>query len=1013
MHKNLGDLIDLDKVSKFLVGFNKSTGFVTAILDLEGNVLSKSGWREICTEFHRVNPKTSERCTYSDTVLAEKMDKGEKYHAYTCLNGLTDVAVPLEINGQYVGNLFSGQFLFEEPDTDFFRKQAKKFGFDEKKYMKALSKVPVISEEKVKTIMDFLLQMTNLINELGEEKTEQVELNKRLRESEKEQQTVNQQLNAKNQQLQASEQQLRALNQQLEAQNQQLQASEQQLKHSEQKFRSLFEQASVGVAIIDTPTGKYQSVNKKQCDIVGYTEDEILKLDFKEITHPDDIDEDLANMQRLKNGEIDEFIMEKRYFHKDSSIVWVNLTVSRLWLPEEEPLLHVALCEDITERKRTEEKLKTFNQQLDANNQQLHATEQQLRAANKQLTASEEKFRSYIQNAPDGIFITNENGKYIEVNTAACEITGYPKSELLNLTIAELIHEEYTEKALNHFQSVAKEGFASGEFGFVTKSGEKRFWNVDAVKLSETRFLGFAKDITERKQANEALIESKEKLRVTLESIGDGVITTDTQGKITFINSISEKLTGWNRQEATGQPISEIFHLVDEASGEPCENPVDHVLKTGMHTEMKKYTQLIAKSGKRYLIRDSADPIQGLESSLVGVVLVFRDITEEIKTEKMMQQVAKLESLGTLAGGLAHDFNNLLGGIFGYVQLAESSFQNGEDCRPYLQEFFSVFEEAKGLTQQLLTLTKGGHLELKPHALSPVIREAASFYLSGSNIDCTYDFPDDLSQATIDINQFKQVVQNLIQNAQQAMPNGGMITISAENTYLKPSQLPPLEEGEFVHIKVADEGVGIPAKILKNIFDPFFTTKQKGSGLGLASCYSILRNHKGLITVDSEVNSGTTFHLYLPSSSDTAVPAEVATSAVHHHGTGRVLVMDDEPYMRDVLTKMLESMGYSVTAVSDGKAVLELYPQFSDAAEQLPEFSAAFFDLTVPGGMGGRETLEKLSEASCKTIPFVFACSGYSQDDIIAHPNKYGFTDSIQKPFRKEELEPFLNKHLG
>lgn len=216
-----------------------------------------------------------------------------------------------------------------------------------------------------------------------------------------------------------------------------------------------------------------------------------------------------------------------------------------------------------------------------------------------------------------------------------------------------------------------------------------------------------------------------------------------------------------------------------------------------------------------------------------------------------------------------------------------------------------------------------------------------------------------------------------------------------------------------MHIKIADEGGGIPAKILNNIFDPFFTTKQQGSDLGLATCYSILRNHHGLITVDSVMNSGTTFHLYLPASSDTAVPAEAATSAAHHHGTGSVLVMDDEPYMRDVLTKMLESMGYSVTAVSDGNAVLELYPQFSDAVKQAPEFAAAFFDLTVPGGMGGRETLEQLQEASWNAIPYIFACSGYSQGDSMRNPNKYGFTDSIQKPFRKEELEAFLNKHLG
>jgi PAS domain S-box-containing protein len=183
MKTDISELIDLKKVSELLEGFNKTTGFVTAILDLEGNVLSKSGWRQMCTAFHRIHPETSKRCTFSDTVLADKMKKGKKYHAYTCLNGLTDVVVPLKIKGQHVANLFSGQFFLEKPDVDFFRKQATDFGFDEKTYISALNQVPVVSEKKVKTVMDFLLKMTDLISELGVEKAEQSELNKSLKES--------------------------------------------------------------------------------------------------------------------------------------------------------------------------------------------------------------------------------------------------------------------------------------------------------------------------------------------------------------------------------------------------------------------------------------------------------------------------------------------------------------------------------------------------------------------------------------------------------------------------------------------------------------------------------------------------------------------------------------------------------------------------------------------------------------------------------------------------------------
>jgi len=184
MKVNILDLIDFKKVDTLLEGFNKSTGFVTAILDLDGNVLSQSGWRQICTEFHRINPETSKKCTISDTVLSEKMDEGEHYHFYKCLNGLVDVAVPVVINGEHIANLFSGQFFFEEPDRMFFKKQAEKYGFDEEKYLEALDKVPIVSKERVKTAMDFLLNMTQLISETTFQKLEQLELNDAVLKSE-------------------------------------------------------------------------------------------------------------------------------------------------------------------------------------------------------------------------------------------------------------------------------------------------------------------------------------------------------------------------------------------------------------------------------------------------------------------------------------------------------------------------------------------------------------------------------------------------------------------------------------------------------------------------------------------------------------------------------------------------------------------------------------------------------------------------------------------------------------
>jgi PAS domain S-box-containing protein len=268
MKQNILELIDFKRIDSLLEGFNKSTGFVTAILDLDGNILSKSGWRQICTEFHRINPETSKRCTISDLELSNKMNDGEKYHFYQCLNGLVDVAVPLIINGEHIANLFSGQFLFEEPDIARFRKQAKESGFNENKYLDALSKVPVMSKEKVKTVMDFLLAMTELISDLAFQKMEQTELNKKISES-------------------------------------------------EEKFRIIFESANVGKSIT-LPTGEI-NVNQSFCDMLGYPSVELKNKRWQDITPDDEISIIQAYLDPLLRGEKDSARFEKRFICKNGS----------------------------------------------------------------------------------------------------------------------------------------------------------------------------------------------------------------------------------------------------------------------------------------------------------------------------------------------------------------------------------------------------------------------------------------------------------------------------------------------------------------------------------------------------------------------------------------------------------------------------------------------------------------------------------------------------------------------
>ncbi|MFZ2957205.1 MAG: ATP-binding protein [Candidatus Ozemobacteraceae bacterium] len=513
-----------------------------------------------------------------------------------------------------------------------------------------------------------------------------------------------------------------------------------------------------------------------------------------------------------------------------------------------------------------------------------------------------------------------------------------------------------------------------------------------------------AQDITETKQAETALAAEKERLAVTLRSIGDGVITTDTQANVVVMNKVAEKLTGWLQSEAQGKPLSTVFYIINDGTRLPCENPAEKVLATGGIIELANHTLLISKDGTERIIADSGAPIMDQDSVTIGVVLVFRDMTEKQKLLNVIQRTDKLDSLGVLAGGIAHDFNNMLAGIFGYIDLARETTDD-KTVSLYLDKSMSVFSRAKDLTKQLLTFSKGGTPQRKTSELDPLIRECAAFALSGSKVACDYVIDKDLWLADFDKNQIGQVIDNLVINAQQAMPMGGRIIISAKNTVIKDGENLLLKAGMFIKLSITDTGIGIPADLLKRIFDPFFTTKQRGHGLGLATCYAIVQKHEGCIDVESVMGKGSTFHVFLPASQQRTVQA-VSQTSVSHKGSGRILIMDDEPSIREILGSSLKGMGYTVLEAKDGEEALRIC---DDAVKDGKPIDGAFFDLTIPGGMGGKEAIVQLRK-QYPDVP-VYASSGYSEDPVMARPTEYGFTDSIRKPYRKDELVAMLNRH--
>jgi PAS domain S-box-containing protein len=388
---------------------------------------------------------------------------------------------------------------------------------------------------------------------------------------------------------------------------------------------------------------------------------------------------------------------------------------------------------------------------------------------------------------------------------------------------------------------------------------------------------------------------------------------------------------------------------------------------------------------------------------MVGAVM---DITERHEAEMERVRFSKLESLATLAGGIAHDLNNLLLVILGNISLATAAASVSE-TQERLAAAEAASGQAKGLAQQLLTFAKGGAPIKKRQDLKEIIQEAVRLALSGSQTRAELSLPDQLWDVEVDRGQINQAFNNLLINADQAMPTGGQIRVQAENLAVGAGSHLPLASGKYVAVTLTDRGTGIPPDHLEKIFDPYFTTKQKGSGLGLATVHSIVTQHGGYVTVDSHLGRGTAFNLYLPAL-EGANRVKKAAEPRPLEGKGRILVMDDDATVREVLGKMLSKLGYESDCAQAGEEALELFTRGQTSGEP---FAAVILDLTIPGGMGGIETVQHLMAQDPQVKAVV--SSGYADNSAMADFKEYGFQGVIAKPYRLAELGKILHDVLN
>ncbi len=765
------------------------------------------------------------------------------------------------------------------------------------------------------------------------------------------------------------------------------------LRQSEERFRKIYEEGQFGITIAG-PDFRFIGANPAFCRMMGYSEEELSELTFADITHPDNRDKDRDKVMAIKRGDLRLYKTEKKYIRKNGEIVWGSLITSAVRDEAGEILYYLAMVIDVTERNNAEETLRQ----------------------------SEEKYRSIIEQNSEGVVLMNKKGEIIEWNRAIEEISGIKRSSAIGRPFFEIQakmisperltpeHVDYLRNTISStFQNENNPLFMKPIEAVFEKDGKKVYILQTAFPIrtgNDYRIGLIVRDITERKEAEVALAAEKERLAITLRSIGDGVITSDIEGRIMMMNRVAEQLTGWRQEEATGLSLGTVYNIVDEHTRRRCDNPVERVLSSGQTSGLCGQMLLVSRDGTERVIADSGAPIKDNRGYTMGIVLVFRDTTEKQKLIDAAQKAQRIESLGILAGGIAHDFNNLLGGIYGNIEMMRS-LSLDQRVATYVDATMSTLNRARSLTQQLLTFAKGGAPVRKAGALFPFIKETVDFSLSGSNVSCKYDLPENLWLAEYDANQIGQVIDNLVINAVQAMPLGGVITITAANTYVHADEKPALDEGRYVRISVSDTGVGIPREIQSRVFDPFFTTKQKGSGLGLATAYSIMKRHGGTIEIESDHVPGTRFNLFLPASAKVEI-VEEEVSHVARKGTGRILVMDDEEVLRRTMRVMLESLGYFAITAKDGVDAIRILAEETESGRP---FNAVILDLTIQGGMGGKETVSELRKIDA-TVP-VIVSSGYADDPIMARPYEYGFAGSLSKPFTLAELSQLLRFVTG
>ncbi|HEV2695278.1 MAG TPA: PAS domain S-box protein [Verrucomicrobiae bacterium] len=637
----------------------------------------------------------------------------------------------------------------------------------------------------------------------------------------------------------------------------------------------------------------------------------------------------------------------------------------------------------------------------------------ELSRSTRNLATSEENYRGVVENAMSIILRLDIEGRITFFNKYAENLFGYTREEVIGRPAVGIIIPPVSTKGENLAAKLDDllahpEKYAQAENQNVCRDG-RRIWVTwtnqplydEQGRLREILCVGA--DATERV----ALLEQLRLTQFTMDAAAEQIVWTNEDGRIIYANAATVAELGYS----TGELLRLSLHHL--ATDFPADSWNDHWQALKRERSARFELTQLRNDGSTRPAELSVTYIKVADKEYTTVFI--RDLTERRRgeerrreQEQQMQRLQRLESLGILAGGIAHDFNNLLTAILANISLVKLDLPPRSENHDLLGEAEKASLQAKGLTAQLLTFAKGGKPVKTAVNLEQIIRDSTSFALRGRPVTCALNLPADLSRVEAEAAQLSQVFNNLFINACQAMPEGGLLTVTACNRTI--GQQPgaqPVTGGDYVEVIIRDQGMGIAPDHLAKIFDPYFTTKQTGSGLGLSVVHSIISNHQGSVRVDSRPGNGTTFTLLLPVSRQAppvAPPVEIFAPA-HRR---RILIMDDEAMVCRVMSKMLGKLGYDVETAAHGEAAVQMYEQ---ALAQKNAFDLLIMDLTIPGGMGGKEAIRRLKEIDPQVKAIV--SSGYSNDPVMAEHMAHGFTGVVLKPYTRDQVQTAISAALG